>query len=115
MTVPRELEEAARIDGCSTFRIYARIFMPIAKPSLATLAIFSFLGQWNDLLRPVIYLTSSISRTITMALAMFIDPYIARWTLFMCGAVLSILPLLLLYIFAQRYFVKGLLTSGLKL
>ena len=115
LTVPKELEEAARIDGCSNFGIYTRIFLPIAKPTLAALAIFSFMDQWNDLLRPVIYLTEASQRTLTMALAMFIDPYIAKWTLFMSGAILSMLPLLLIYIFAQRYFVKGMVTSGLKI
>ena len=68
MTLPKELEEAARMDGCGTFKIYARIFMPLAKPALATLAIFSFMGQWNDLLRPVIYLSESGKRTLTSRL-----------------------------------------------
>ena len=114
MTVPRELEEAARIDGCGTFRIYAQIFLPLAKPALATLAIFTFMDDWNDLLRPVVYLNTSAKRTITVGMALLESPSSTTWTLMMCGAVISIIPLLIVYIFAQKYFVKGVATSGLK-
>lgn len=114
MTVPKELEEAARIDGCGTFRIYAQIFLPLAKPTLATLAIFTFMDEWNDLLRPVVYLNDSAKRTITVGMALLESPNSTSWTLMMCGAVVSIIPLLIVYVFAQKYFVKGVATSGLK-
>lgn len=114
MTIPRELEEAARIDGCGTFRIYAQIFLPLAKPALATLAIFTFMDDWNDLVRPVIYLNDSAKRTITVGMALLESPTSTTWVLMMCGAVLSIIPLLVVYVFAQKYFVKGAATSGLK-
>lgn len=114
MTVPHELEEAARIDGCGVFRIYAQIFLPLAKPTLATLAIFTFMDDWNDLLRPVVYLNTSAKRTITVGMALLESPSTTTWTLMMCGAVISIIPLLIVYLFAQKYFVKGVATSGLK-
>lgn len=114
MTVPKELEEAARIDGCGTFRIYGQIFMPLAKPALATLALFTFMDRWNDLLRPVIYLNDSSKRTITVGMALLESPLTTTWVLMMCGAIVSIIPLLIVYIFAQKYFVKGIVTSGLK-
>ena len=114
LTVPKELEEAARIDGCGTFRIYARIYLPLAKPALATLAIFTFMDDWNDLVRPVVYLNDSAKRTITVGMALLESPTSTTWVLMMCGAIVSIIPLLILYIFAQQYFVRGISTSGLK-
>lgn len=114
MTVPKELEEAARIDGCGTFRVYWQICLPLAKPTLATLAIFTFMDNWNDLLRPVIYLNEDAKRTITVGMALLESPTTTTWTLMMCGAVVSIIPLLIVYLFAQKYFVKGIATSGLK-
>ena len=114
MTVPKELEEAARIDGCGTFRVYWQICLPLAKPTLATLAIFTFMDNWNDLLRPVIYLNEDAKRTITVGMALLESPTTTTWTLMMCGAVVSIIPLLIVYLFAQKYFVEGTATSGLK-
>lgn len=114
MTLPKELEEAARMDGCGTFKIYARIFMPLAKPALATLAIFSFMGQWNDLLRPVIYLSESGKRTLTIAMSLFQNQQVIKWALMMGGAVVCIVPLLILFIFTQRYFIAGISSSGIK-
>ena len=114
MTIPKELEEAARMDGCGTFRVYWQICLPLAKPTLATLAIFTFMDDWNDLLRPVIYLNDNAKRTITVGMALLESPTTTTWTLMMCGAVVSIIPLLIVYIFAQKYFVKGIATSGLK-
>ncbi len=114
MSIPMELEEAARIDGCGTFRIYRQIYLPLAKPTLATLAIFTFMDGWNDLLRPVIYLNENAKRTLTVGMALLESPTTTTWTLMMCGAVVSIIPLLIVYLFAQKYFVKGIATSGLK-
>lgn len=114
MTVPRELEEAAKLDGCSNYGVYMKIFMPIARPTLATLAIFTFMNNWNDLLGPVVYLTNPKLRTITVGLALFQDSLRVSIGTIMAGALLSIIPLLVMYIFAQRYFVKGMITSGFK-
>lgn len=114
LTIPKELEDAARIDGCGTFRIYGRIYLPLAKPALATLAIFTFMDDWNDLVRPVVYLNDNAKRTITVGMALLESPTATTWVLMMCGAIVSIIPLLIVYIFAQQYFVRGIATSGLK-
>jgi len=114
LTVPNELEEAAKLDGSDSVGIYWRIFLPIAKPTLATLALFAFMYHWNDLLGPVIYITDTSKRTITVALAMFQDTLrVSRGTI-MAGALLSITPLLIVYVFAQQFFVSGMITSGFK-
>ena len=114
LTIPKELAEAARIDGCGSFRIYWQIYLPLAKPTLATLAIFTFMDAWNDLLRTIVYLNDSSKYTLTAGMALLKSPNTTTWVLMMCGAVTSIIPLLLVYIFAQKYFVKGVVTSGLK-
>lgn len=114
LSVPGELEEAARLDGCGHFAVYWHIFLPIAKPTLATLALFTFMNSWNDLLGPVIYLTDPAKRTITVALALFQDSLRVSRGAIMAGAMISIAPLLLIYLFAQRYFVAGMITSGFK-
>jgi multiple sugar transport system permease protein len=114
MTIPQDLEDAATIDGCSRFDSYWRIFMPLAKPALATLAVFIFMGQWNNLIGPVIYLTSREKMTLTIGLAFFRGQYSTEWALLMAGAVISIIPILILYVAAQRYFVQGVVMSGLK-
>ena len=114
LTVPKELEEAAYLDGCGYVSTFTRIFLPISKPTMATLMLFTFMNHWNDLLNPVIYLTDTSKRTITVALAMFQDSLrVSRGTI-MSGAIISILPLLIAYLFVQRYFVAGMITSGLK-
>lgn len=114
MTIPSELEDAAVIDGCGRFGIYWRIFMPLSKPALATLTVFTFMGSWNNLLGPVIYLSTYKKMTLTVGLAYFRGQYHTQWALLMAGAVISIVPILILYIAAQRYFVRGVVLSGLK-
>jgi len=114
LTVPKDLEEAARIDGCSIFQIYWKIYLPLAKPSLATLAIFIFMDSWNDLLHPIIYLNDQTQYTLTVGMSLLNQPLTTPWASMMCGAVVSIIPLLIAYIFAQKYFVKGVVTTGLK-
>lgn len=115
MTVPSELENAAKIDGCSIIGTLTRIFLPLSKPVLATLCIFTFMSQWNDLIGPVIYLSNPNKRTITVAMTLFQDSTrIISIAVTMCAAMISMLPLIILYLFAQKYFVEGLITSGLK-
>ncbi|MHB0874780.1 MAG: carbohydrate ABC transporter permease [Anaerolineae bacterium] len=114
LTIPMELEDAAVVDGCSRFRIYWNIMMPLAKPALATLAVFTFMGSWNNLLGPVIYLTTYTKMTLTVGLAFFQDQYYTNWPLLSAGATISVVPTLALYLFAQRYFVQGVVTSGIK-
>lgn len=114
MTIPGELEEAARIDGCGRFRIWYQIFMPLSKPILATLTVFSFQGSYNDLLGPLIYLSDSTKFTVQLGLATFRGMFSTRYDLLMAGSVFCLLPILVIYIFAQKYFVSGIVMTGLK-
>ena len=114
MTLPEDLFDAARIDGCSNFRVCWSIAMPLAKPTLATLAIFSFLATWNDFMGPLIYLQSIDKRTLAIGLAMFSNMYGTQWNLLMAAATIGIMPILIVFFAFQRYFEKGLVMSGLK-
>lgn len=114
-TIPVDLEDAARIDGCGRFRIFWRIILPLSKPALVSLALFTFMMYWNDLLGPVIYLSSVEKATLTIGLAnLQSDVMTTRYDLLMAGSVLSVLPILLLLIVGQRWFVKGIAVTGLK-
>ncbi len=113
-SVPDELVEAAVLDGASTFRIYYSIFLPLSIPAMTTLFLIAFIHNWNELLRPVLYISTSSLRTVTIGLTTFQNEFGAQWNLLLAGAVISILPLLIVYIFAQRYIVEGIATTGLK-
>jgi multiple sugar transport system permease protein len=113
-TIPVELEEAAVIDGAGTFRIYWQIFVPLSGPVMTTLFLIAFINNWNALLRPVLYISNRDLRTITMGLTQFQNDFGAQWHLLLTGSVLSVLPLIVLYIFLQRYIVQGMATTGLK-
>lgn len=112
--LPKELEEAARIDGLSEFGIYARIMMPLIKPALVTLIILSVNGNWNDLLWPLIITSNSKMRTLSNGLALFVGARTIEYDAAFAGAAISLVPMLVLYIFGQKYFVEGQATSGLK-
>ncbi len=114
MAIPQDLEDAARIDGCNIFGIYWKIFVPLAQPALATLFIFAFMSSWNQLLRPILYLTSRNRMTLTIGLAEFSRQYEVNENLKMTGSFICLLPLIVLYAFAQKYFVRGITLSGLK-
>ena len=116
MTIPRDLEDAAIIDGCNRLDVYWRIFLPLAGPALATLAIFNFMGAWNNLLGPIIYLNSLDKFPIVASIAFMTNQYAeAQWLVpRMALAALSILPLVALYLALQRYFVQGVVISGMK-
>ncbi|HXF62721.1 MAG TPA: carbohydrate ABC transporter permease [Caldilineaceae bacterium] len=114
MTIPQELNDAAKIDGCSHFGIYWRIMMPLSKPVLATLALLSFMGSWNDLLGPIIYLYDEELFTLPLALTRFRGMYYTEWANMMAGATVSLAPILLIFLFTQQYFVRGVVLSGLK-
>jgi multiple sugar transport system permease protein len=114
-TVPKELEEAAILDGASRFRIYWQIMLPLATPALATLAVLSFMASWNDLLGPVLYLQSREKMTLTVGIAALQGGELAaRIDLIMAGAVISIVPILVLYVVAQKFFVRGIGAGGVK-
>lgn len=117
LTIPRDLVDAARIDGASFFDIFWRLYLPLAKPAVAALAIFSFKDAWNDLLRPLVYLPTDMHQTtLTVGLAFFQQQLVAggKFTVLMAGAFLSILPLLILFFFAQKQFIEGIALSGVK-
>ena len=114
-SIPRDLEDAARIDGCGRFRIYWQIILPLAKPALATLGLFTFMSYWNDLLGPVIYLSSVEKMTLTVGLASLqAGEMVARHDLLMAGSMLSIVPMLVLFVLAQKWFVRGVVMTGIK-
>jgi multiple sugar transport system permease protein len=113
-TIPIELEEAARMDGCSRLGILLRIVIPLSAPALATLAIVTFLWTWNDFLWPLIVITSPNASTVQLGLASFQGAHQTNWTLLMAGNVMALAPMLIVFIVAQRYFVQSLASSGLK-
>jgi multiple sugar transport system permease protein len=114
LAIPRDLEDAAKIDGAGPWRIYWSIYLPLCKPALATVAIFTFLLQWNELLRPLIFLSTPEKLPLTVGLAALRSQYSTSWNLIIAGALISVIPVLVLFIFAQRYFVRGVTSSGLK-
>jgi multiple sugar transport system permease protein len=114
LTIPQELNDAAKIDGCSHFGVYWRIMMPLAKAVIATLALLSFMGSWNDLLGPVLYLYTEKLFTLPLALTRFRVQYYTQWANMMAGATISLTPILLIFLFTQQYFVRGVVLSGLK-
>jgi multiple sugar transport system permease protein len=114
MSIPDELCEAARIDGLSEYGIWWRILLPLSKPALASLALLTFVNTWNDYMGPFIYLTSNELWTIQLGLRSFVGQYDAEYAMIMTGAVLSVLPILVIFLFGQRYFIQGIATSGLK-
>ncbi len=113
-SLPEELADAGRIDGCTEFGIYWRIMMPLCKPALATVAVFTFLSAWNDYIGPLLYLRSDYNFTVAIGLATFRGVMRTEWNLLMAASTAMILPVILLFFFAQRYFVDGLVLSGLK-
>ena len=114
LAIPSELADAARVDGANPWHIYRHIYLPLAKPALATLAIFTFMWSWNDLIDPIIYLRDIESLPLTAGLSLFQGQYVGRWPLLMAGALISVLPMVLLFVIAQRHFVRGIAMTGIK-
>ncbi|WP_139994952.1 carbohydrate ABC transporter permease [Paenibacillus paridis] len=114
ITVPTELEEAAMIDGCNRFRIYAQIMLPIAKPGLATLTIFTFVTVWNDFFDPLIFINSRELMTLPLGLSLFTDEVGTSWHYLMSATVMATVPLLIVFFMAQRRFIEGVAMTGLK-
>jgi multiple sugar transport system permease protein len=114
MSIPTELCEAARIDGMNEYQIWARIMLPLSKPALSTLVIFTFVTTWNDFLGPMIYLTRTELKTIQIGLRMFISQYSAEYGLIMAASVVALIPVLIVFLSLQRFFVEGVASSGLK-
>lgn len=112
--IPDELCEAARIDGLSEYGIWWRIMLPLSKPSLATLTIFTFVNTWNDFLGPLLYLHTDSKKTLQLGLRMFIGQYSAEYGLIMAASVVALIPVLIVFLALQKYFVQGIASSGLK-
>ncbi len=114
LTLPKDLEDAAKIDGCSYFGIFWRILLPLSKPALATLTTFTFMGCWMNFMWPLVVLNSHEKFTLPVGLAYFQSLHHTDWTLLMAGSVMMILPILVLFVFNQRYFVEGIKLTGIK-
>ncbi len=114
ITVPSALEEAAKIDGCTPFGVYWRVFLPLSTPMTATLAIFVLMGIWNDYYNPLIYITTVEKMTLPLGLALMQGMYSTDWTVLMAGTTLSLIPIITAFLFAQDLFVKGVMLSGVK-
>lgn len=114
LTIPNELEDAARIDGCTPFGTFWRIFLPLSKPVVATLGVFVFMGTWNDFIRPLVFINSIPKMTVPLGLSAMQGMYSTDWPVLMAGAFISLLPVLTAFLFAQEYFVRGVTLSGLK-
>lgn len=113
-TIPRDLDEAALIDGCSYFKMFWKIFLPISKPALAAVAIYTFQGSWNEFLWPVIVTVTEDMYTLPLGMASLRSELLTDWPLLMAGTILVSLPTLAIFIYFQKYFVQGVASSGLK-
>ena len=114
LSIPDSLLEAARIDGASEFKIYRLVVLPICRPILVTLAIFTFMGAWNDFMWPLIVLTDERMYTLPVALANLLGEHVQDTELMMAGSVLTILPVMLLFMFVQRAYIEGITAGSLK-
>jgi multiple sugar transport system permease protein len=112
--IPSDLFDAARIDGCSEWRIYWQIVLPLARPALITVAILTFMFAWNDFLGPLIYLSDQMKNTLALGLAMFVGQHQTEWGMLMAATILMMIPLIIIFFVFQRYFVQGFMMSGMK-
>jgi multiple sugar transport system permease protein len=111
--IPKELDEAARIDGCGHWKIFSRVMLPLMGPALATTAIFTFIWTWSDFFTPLIYLTNPLAYTVPVALRSFLDATAgSNWGAMFAMSVVTLLPLFLVFLFGQRFLVKGIATTG---
>jgi multiple sugar transport system permease protein len=114
MTIPYEMDEAAKIDGCSNFGVFWRILLPLCKPALTTVAVFSFVANWNDFLNPLIYLDSNSKKTLALGLTNFTSLYGQDYHLLMAASLIISIPIAVMFLVGQRYFIEGIATTGLK-
>ena len=113
-TIPNDLSDAARIDGCSEFGIFWRVVLPLSKPALATIAIFTFMGVWNDLMGPLIYLFDMEKFTLALGLSTFKGEYSTKWHLLMASSAVMVVPVIVLFFTCQRFFIRGITMTGMK-
>ena len=114
LSIPRELDEAAYVDGASYFKVYWKIILPLSKSAMVVVGIFSFLGSWNDFMGPLIYLNSTKLKTIQLGIRMFISQYGADYALIMAASVCSLIPVLIVFMVCQKWFVEGITAGGVK-
>ena len=114
VSLPKELEEAARVDGYNEFQIFFKIMLPLSKPAIITLGIINLMGNWNDLLYPLMLTSSTKMRTISAGLALFVGQRTLEYGPTLAAALIALIPLIIVYIFAQKYFIQGIATTGLK-
>ena len=112
MTIPEELSEAARLDGASEWTIFSRVILPLAKPALATVALFQFIGSWNDFFGPLLYINNPMKYTIAYGLQQFMSSYGGRWAELMAASCVFTLPIIVIFFLAQKTFVQGIATTG---
>ncbi|MCP6757755.1 MAG: carbohydrate ABC transporter permease [Fischerella sp. CENA71] len=114
LTIPVELEEAAAIDGANRLQILWQIILPLARPALVTLFLFTFIGEWNDLFKPLVFTTKPELRTVQLALAEFQEQFTNNWPLLMAAVTIATVPILLLFLLGQRQLIQGIATTGIK-
>ena len=114
VTIPPELEEAAALDGANRWQILTRIMLPLSRPALVTLFLFTFIGEWNDLFKPLVFTTRPELRTVQLALAEFQEQFTSSWSLLMAAVVIATIPVLILFLIGQRQFIQGIGTTGIK-
>jgi multiple sugar transport system permease protein len=114
LTVPKELDEAAFVDGANHFTIYSKIILPLSKPALIVVGLFSFLAVWNDFLGPLVYLNDEIKYTISLGIMQFNGMYNAQWHYMMAASTITIIPTITLFLIGQKYFIEGIALTGLK-
>ncbi|MGJ3247583.1 MAG: carbohydrate ABC transporter permease [Elainellaceae cyanobacterium] len=113
-TIPVELEEAAAVDGATRLQILIRVLIPLARPALVTLFLFTFIGEWNDLFKPLVFTTRPELRTVQLALAEFQEQFTNSWSLLMAAVVIATVPVVGLFLIGQRQFIRGIATTGIK-
>ena len=114
MGIPREYDEAALVDGANYLTIYAKIILPMSKPALCTVGVFTFMNTWNDFMGPLLYLNSQEKKTVSLGLQMFIGQFSQQWNLLMAAAAVVMVPMIIVFFMAQKYFIEGITFSGLK-
>jgi multiple sugar transport system permease protein len=114
LTVPREIEEAAFVDGAGHIRVFFGMLLPLSKPAIATVAVFSFMGSWNNFLWPLVVINSPELMTLPLGLSSLSSRFVTDWNLLLAGATISVLPIVAVFLFAQRYVLQGVAMSGLK-
>lgn len=114
ITIPVELEEAAMLDGANRWQVLWQVMLPLARPALVTLFLFTFIGEWNDLFKPLVFTTKPELKTVQLVLAEFQEQFTSSWQLLMAGVVIATIPVVLLFLLGQRQFIRGIATTGIK-